>query len=188
MRWNNKGEIMKTCFNHPDKEAMSVCHGCGKDYCKQCLDEGKEYYYCKNPECQKLLKAEVPFRELPEKIMCPGCGSELKLSKEERETGKIHCSECEAFIDFNFNPPKIINKENYVELLYSLNQGDIALIQSMLDDGKIDYYIAGGNFLSVRPLLEPARFFVNESQLEEAKELLKDFKLNIWGASTNQEE
>jgi hypothetical protein len=179
---------MKSCFNHPDKIAVSICHGCGKDYCELCLDEGTEYYYCKNSECQKLLKEELPPEKLPENVICPNCGIELDLSKDEMAIRKVHCPKCETLIDFKYNPPKILNAENYVELLSSLNQGDIALIKSILDDGGIDYNIVGENFLSVRPLLEPARFFVNESQLKEATELLKNIDLHIFGFSTNQQE
>lgn len=103
-------------------------------------------------------------------------------------SGKVHCPECEAVIDLRVNPPELLNKENYVELLSSLNQGDIALIKSILEDSEVDYYVFGENFLGAGLLIQPARFFVNENQLEEAKEVLKDFKLNIWGTSKNQDE
>ncbi len=36
---------MENCVNHPNKKALSACHGCGKHYCESCLDEGKEFYY-----------------------------------------------------------------------------------------------------------------------------------------------
>jgi len=177
---------MKSCFNHPEKKAHSICHGCGKDYCELCLDEGKEFYYCRNPECQILLKKELYTDVLPANTICPNCKSGLELSEDERISGKVHCPECEALIDFKVNPPKVLNRENYVELLSSLNQGDIGLIKSILGNSNIDYYVFGENFLSVDPLIQPARFYVNESQEEEAKELLKDFKLHIWGTSKNQ--
>ena len=177
---------MKTCFNHPDKKAFSICHGCGKEFCESCLVEGNEFYYCRNPECQKLLKEEISTKDLFENVICPNCESEIELSENEKITKKVHCPECEALIDFNFEPPKILRKENYVEFLSSLNQGDIAMIKSLLDNGGIDYYIFGENFLSVRPLLEPARLFVNENQIKEVKEILKDFDLNIWGFSCKQ--
>jgi len=178
---------MKSCVNHTDKKAISICYGCGKDYCELCLVESKEFYFCKNPECQKLLREELPPALFPKKIICPNCSSELKLEDEERTSGKVHCPECEALIDFGVNPPKISNNENYIELLSSLNQGDIALIKSIFDNSKIDYYVFGEN-LSSMAMVQPTRFFVNESQLEEAKEVLKDIKLNIWSYSKNQYE
>ena len=178
---------MKFCVNHPDKKAFSICHGCGKDYCELCLEEGKEFYYCKNPECQKLLMKELLPGSFPVKIICPNCSCELALEYDERTSGKVHCPECEALIDFGVNPPKILNKENYIELFSSLNQGDIAIIKSILDDSEVDYYVFGENFLSVDPLIQPARFFVNQNQIDEAKEVLKDFQLNIWGTSKNRD-
>jgi len=178
---------MKSCVNHTDKKAISICYGCGKDYCELCLVESKEFYFCKNPECQKLLREELPPALFPKKIICPNCSSELKLEDEERTSGKVHCPECEALIDFGVNPPKMSNNENYIELLSSLNQGDIALIKSIFNNSKIDYYVFGEN-LSSLAMVQPTRFFVNEIQLEEAKEVLKDIKLNIWSYSKNQYE
>ena len=42
------------CNNHPDREAVSKCAGCGKEFCPDCLSqyEGKSY-------CAPCLKAEV---------------------------------------------------------------------------------------------------------------------------------
>lgn len=179
---------MKNCVNHPEKEAHSICHGCKKEYCKECLDEGVEYYYCKNPACQELLEEEKPSIKAPQDITCPNCESELELSDEERIYGKIHCPICESILDFRSGTPKILKRENYQELISSLNQGDIALIKSILDEENVDYFILGENFLGIRPLLEPAQIFVNVNQIDEVKELLKDFKANIFGISTNQDE
>lgn len=179
---------MKSCINHPKREALSICHGCGNDYCELCLDEGKEFYYCKKPECQELFKKEMPAGKLTPDIVCPGCGIEIELSENEMYNGKVHCHECEVLIDFTVTPHVILAKENYVELFSSLNQGDIAVIKSLLEDAEIDYYTTGENFLSVDPLIQPARFFISEAQVEEVKELLKEFKLHIWGTSKEQEE
>ena len=107
----------------------------------------------------------------------------LILSDLERQKKKIHCPDCEALIDFNINPPHVLEKENFIQLLSSLNQGDIGIIKSILDESEVEYFISGENFLTVEPLIQPARFYVNSNQLEIAKELLKDFKLNPWGAS-----
>jgi hypothetical protein len=179
---------MKTCINHPDKEAISICHNCGSDYCELCLTEGKEYYYCRKEECQEMLRKELAPVIITDKIICPSCKSELELSEEERQSGKIHCPECEVLLDFSVNPKQIIEKENYIKLLSSLNLGDIAVIKSILDDGGIDYYVFGENFLGAEPLLVPARFYVKESEVETARTLLKDFELHFFGTSKNQYE
>lgn len=177
---------MKNCFNHPDKKAFSTCHNCNKNYCEECLDEGKEYYYCKSPACREILMKELFKADLPKQLICPNCKNGLELSDDERISGKVHCPECESLIDFKADPPKVLSKENYVELLSSFNQGDIGVIKSILDNSNIDYYVYGENFLSVDPLVQPARFYVNEKQKEAAKELLKDLDLRIFGASTSQ--
>lgn len=183
---------MKTCFNHPDKKALSKCHGCGKDYCEECLDEGLEYYYCKRPECQSLLLQELSGKSatenynndiVPEKIICPNCKAEIELTEDEAEEKKVHCPNCEALIDLRFDPPHALQRDNYIELLSSLNQGDIALLKSILDDGQIDYYVFGEGTLGTQPFLFPVRFFVNADQIELAKELLKNFDLKIFGPS-----
>jgi len=170
---------MKTCVNHPQKEAFGSCHNCGRDYCADCLDEGSEYYYCRLPQCQQEMHKKL----LPEDISCPNCASVLKLSFSERQKKKVHCPQCEAFINFNQDPPQVLPKEEYVLLLTSLNQGDIGVIKSILDNSNIDYYMSGENFLTVEPLIQPARFFVNVNDIKMAGELLKDYNLNPWGAS-----
>jgi hypothetical protein len=179
---------MKICTNHPGKTAYSICNNCKEDFCEDCLDEGKDFYYCQKEECQQKLKEELSSKYIPENEVCPNCKSELELSEEEKEIRKIHCPECESLIDFNFAPPKVLVKDNYTQILSTLNQGDIALIKSILDDGNIDYFILGENFLGVRPLLEPARILVNDNQLEEVKELLKNIELNILGVSTKHDD
>ena len=68
-----------------------------------------------------------------------------------------------------------------------MNQGDINLIKSMLENAEIDYFIYGENFLNIRPLLQPASFFVLSTRFEEAKQLLKDFDQHIFGLSTGVE-
>jgi len=47
------------CKNHPLKEAISYCHNCGNYFCKDCLNEGKEYYYCNTNDCFKKYIDEV---------------------------------------------------------------------------------------------------------------------------------
>lgn len=174
---------MENCTNHPDRKALSVCHGCGKNFCESCLDEGKEFYYCKNPACQELLRKETTDGQLPSKVICPSCSNELELTDEERASQRFHCPECESFVDFTESPPKIFNAENYSLLLTSMNQGDIAVIKSILENSDIDYYVFGEDFLAVRPLVQPARFFVADSQMGQAKELLKNFEIHFFGVS-----
>ena len=71
----------------------------------------------------------------------------------------------------------------FTEILVTFNQGDIAFIKSLFEANDIQYYIEGENFLQVRPLVAPARIKVDILQIEEAKELLKDFEGGQFGYS-----
>lgn len=51
--------MVQHCVNHPEKEALSFCHSCGKYFCGYCLTEGKEYYYCNSEICQAEFKKEI---------------------------------------------------------------------------------------------------------------------------------
>jgi hypothetical protein len=178
-------EVM-VCINHPDKIAYSPCEGCGKFFCKECLDldciriEYEIECYCKNPSCQKL-------KPLPEIVICPNCDTELELSYDEQRNKRFHCEVCEAFIDFSIDPTKIIEKDNFVPFFSTNNQGNIAVLKSILDNAKIEYYVFDENFLSSN-LIAPARFFVRTDQLKEAKEILNECELQIWGISKGDEE
>jgi DNA-directed RNA polymerase subunit RPC12/RpoP len=104
---------MRTCPNHQDRKAEYVCHGCAKFYCKPCLTEEGEYYFCNEPACQKLLQTERnKHLLLPTEVICPNCQSELNLDDNESKEGKVHCPECESFIDFTVNPPVVNKKKN----------------------------------------------------------------------------
>ena len=51
------------CKNHPNTIALSLCHSCGEYYCSDCLNEGLEYYYCKNEKCNKIFINEFIKRK-----------------------------------------------------------------------------------------------------------------------------
>ena len=176
---------MEYCLNHPDREAYSVCRNCGNPYCQDCLTEGGDYYYCKKPECQMAKKNELTS-ELSLQIICPSCQSTIAIDKNEQRKKLVRCPECDILVNLAVNPPEIIKDKNYVQILSSMNQGDLGIIKSMLDDGGIDYFVNGENFLSVDPLIQPARVVVREDQFDEAKEIIKDFELHIFGVSSNQ--
>jgi len=47
-----------SCFAHPTREALSLCHSCGRYFCSDCLVESEEFYYCKDETCQNELRQE----------------------------------------------------------------------------------------------------------------------------------
>ena len=179
---------MNHCYNHPAKKAYSICHNCGRYFCEDCLTAGAEFYYCKSPECHKKLAKEIERKPVNKEITCPNCRRTLEVNMRELQGGGFRCPECDSFIVFLNGKPESLPEKHYVHLLSSLNQGDIALIKSMLEDADVDYYLTGENFLSVNPLLEPAVFYVNEKDLELAQDILKDFELHIFGFSANNTE
>jgi predicted Zn finger-like uncharacterized protein len=178
---------MENCINHPDRESFSVCHNCDNHFCQDCLTEGGEYYYCKKLDCQGAMKNELTS-ELSVQIICPSCQSTIAIDKNELKKKLVRCPECDSLINLAINPPEIIKDDKYVQILSSMNQGDLGIIKSMLDDGSIDYFVNGENFLSVDPLIQPARILVREDQLDEANEIIKNFNLNIFGVSSNQDD
>ena len=173
------------CKNHPETKAVNVCHECGDNYCLECLTEGSEYYYCAKPACMEALKKE---ELMPEELICPNCSCHITLTFEERSTQKIHCPKCEALLDYKSKEDRIVEPDEFVEIISSFNQGDLAVIKSLLDDAQIEYNTIGENFLSVDPLIQPAKIYVKKAQLLEAHELLKEFKLHIFGASADNVE
>jgi len=72
------------------------------------------------------------------------------------------------------------NKSDYkfVEIYSTPNQGEIAIIKSILDSQGISYYIKGENFgILYGPAngLSSMGVMVRDERLEEAKGLLKEF-------------
>lgn len=76
---------------------------------------------------------------------------------------------------------------NFVPFLRTFSQVDVAMIKSILE-GNVQYYFKDENFMSVRPLLEPAILMVREDHYDEVKERLNDFELNYLGVSVKGED
>ena len=51
------------CRNHPGKKALNFCHSCKEYYCENCLEEGKEYYYCKKGSCKEAKHFEATVHD-----------------------------------------------------------------------------------------------------------------------------
>lgn len=106
----------------------------------------------------------------------------------EYEDWATKCADCDVpLVDkLPDEPPKEYIK--YKEILCTFNPSDIAFIKSLFNAYNIRYYIQGEDFIHVRPLVHPAGVMVDETQLEEAKELLKGFKGRFTGLSTGRDE
>ena len=175
---------MEYCYNHPERKTYSICHSCGKHFCEESLTSGAEYYYCSSPECQAKLKAEEKKTEIyPEEITCPNCGSIVEIKPEAIQSAGFRCPECETFIAIANGIPESMGDKNYLKLITISNMGDIAIIKSMLDDAGIDYYTTGEN-----SMYSAVEFYVEENQINLAKEILKDFEFHLFGLSANNGE
>jgi hypothetical protein len=174
---------MENCYNHPERKAYSVCHNCGKYFCEDCLTAGPEFYYCKSPECQQKLQEDTEGKSYRIKITCPNCQSVLELSRDDVRSPGFRCPECDTFIVLLNGEPETLEDKNYVQLLTTSNQGDAAIIKSMMENAEVDYYLTGEN-----SIYEPMVLFVNERDIEVAKDILKDFEVHLFGFSANNEE
>lgn len=95
----------QSCCNHPERKALSFCHHCGRYYCFECLKEGSEFYYCKNPQCLLAMKTELhppepqeEYAEAPETLpenldvigIYPGA-SDAEVVKARLESEGLEC-------------------------------------------------------------------------------------------------
>ena len=66
----------------------------------------------------------------------------------------------------------------FVKILETNSLTDIALIKSILDAEKIEYFIQGENMRFIQPF-DPACLLVAESNVQKAIDLLKPLNLNF---------
>jgi hypothetical protein len=107
-------------------------------------------------------------------MFCPNCRAEYK-------EGITHCADCKAELVDSLPEPE--DELEYIKVLQTLNEGDIALIKSIWDGAEIDYNVYGENFNVIGPVSVGARFFVRKDQAEDAAELLQGMDLHILALS-----
>jgi hypothetical protein len=76
----------------------------------------------------------------------------------------------------------------FISVVRSFNPQDIAIIESILADSGIEYYIQGKEGMVVYPLVDPASVMVVKEQAEEARDLLKDLDLSYYFFKPDHEE
>ena len=67
---------------------------------------------------------------------------------------------------------------DYQEILRTYNPVDIAMVKSLLDHERIDYFFRGEFFGYAYPWTQPARLAVRREQAFLAREILRDLKLS----------
>ena len=76
----------------------------------------------------------------------------------------------------------------YAEILRTYNQGDIALIRSILDGAEIEYFFRDELFNLGMPLIQPARLCVRQDQVDDAREFLHGLNVVFLGLSTREKD
>ena len=110
-------------------------------------------------------------------MFCPKCGCEY-------EEGFDTCADCH--IPLVAEPPPPPPDPEYMEcerILSTHNTGDIAVIKAVLESEGVTHFFEGEVFNMLRPFLQPSRLFVRKDQVEKAKEILKDMKLQYFAIS-----
>jgi len=119
-------------------------------------------------------------------MFCPKCRAEYKEGVRE-------CAECEvALVETLADIPSPTHEPRkdieFVSVVRTFIPTDIAIIESILADSGIEYYIQGKEAMTVYPLVDPASVMVVKEQAEEARELLKDLKLSFYVSCHDEEE
>ncbi len=112
-------------------------------------------------------------------MWCPAC-------RAEYVRGILECPDCRVALVENQPPPPV--PVEFEEILRTFNQGDIALIKSILDDAEVEYFFHGEIFNLVDPLIQPARLRVRKEQADEARQLLKGLNVSFLGVSVRDDD
>ncbi len=111
-------------------------------------------------------------------MYCPRC-------KTEYREGFNECADCKIPLMKKLSEKKEIIPEEFVELISSFNQADIAMIKSILDRYKLKYFVYDELFNLIRPCAQPARFMVNKNDLKQAKSILQEMDVKYVAVSVD---
>jgi hypothetical protein len=118
-------------------------------------------------------------------MFCPNC-------KGEYVKGVTRCEQCDVPLVASLpEDPKRLSDENdidFVSVVRTFNPQDIAIIESILEESGIEYYIQGKNGIMTYPLVDPASIMVVKGQAEQARELLKDLDLSYYFYKPDREQ
>ena len=115
-------------------------------------------------------------------MFCPRCG-------DEYEDGFAECADCHVPLVPEPLPPE--PEPEYVEyepVLRTYDPGDISIIKAILGNEGIIHIFEGEFFNMLRPMVQPARLLVKKDQVTQAKEALKDVKLQYFALSIDKDD
>ena len=103
-------------------------------------------------------------------MFCPKC-------EKEYPSGLHQCADCGVDL-IEGRPPETGNDAVYVDLVEifsTYNQGDIAVIKSVLDGEEIHYYFQGESSNMMIAAGSYARLLVRADEADRAREILREF-------------
>jgi len=109
-------------------------------------------------------------------MFCPVCRSEYV-------EGITECYDCRVGLVRELADESAAHPIEFEEVLRTYNQGDLAVIRSVLDDVEIEYFFRGEIFNLTYPLIQPARLFVRKDQVLRVTELLSGLNVAFMGVS-----
>lgn len=103
-------------------------------------------------------------------MWCPQC-------KAEYVDGIYKCPECEVDLvdELSEEDEAPLEPIEWEEVLFTHDQGYIAIIKSLLDEAGIIYYFQGDIVSVTRAWVDPARLYVKKDDVPRAKILLDNF-------------
>jgi hypothetical protein len=107
---------------------------------------------------------------------CPDCDEPLVEESSGGGSAGASSKDEEASVEDERSDADI----EFVKILHTYNPGDIAMLKSVLEAAGITYYIQGENIVHIRPYADPAILLVDRRQEAEARELLKDMKIEFF--------
>ncbi len=114
-------------------------------------------------------------------MFCPKC-------KAEYNEGVLMCADCDVPLVPALPEKRQTKDIDFVSVVRTFNPQDIAIIESLLEESGIKYYIQGATSMTTYPLVDPANVMVVKAQADEARELLKDLDLKFYWYKADKDE
>jgi len=114
-------------------------------------------------------------------MFCPKC-------KAEYNAGVVQCFDCGVPLVEALPEKRQTRDIDFVSVVRTFNPQDIAIIESLLEESGIEYYIQGETSMTTYPLVDPASVMVVKAQADEARELLRDLDLKFYFFKADKDE
>ncbi len=108
-------------------------------------------------------------------MYCPKC-------KKKYKEGIYLCRDCSTSLvpelqpDLSKEPQKC---DEFEEILFTSNAGEMAVIKSLLENEGITYYFKGEFSSQAHPFPQPTRLMVEREEVNEAKEILESLNITF---------